>query len=444
LAAQTDLRSAVPSLVGITAFIILILAFISYVGEKIRLAWSPAVIIAVAFLIRLFFLFRPPELSDDIYRYLWDGLQTLNAHNPYGEAPFDIPGHAEIYTRLFAHINHPDMITIYPPAAQLSFATGAYFGNILGIKALLFTIDISTCLLLIRLLSSLNVPSWRSVLYAWHPLPVIEIASSGHIDGVGILFLLLVILLLLKGSSVNTPHTGQGPTLSSQKKSVLALLAGVSFAFASLVKLFPFIFLPGLLVLAKKRQRIIFAVGFIFGSAALILPFLPEITNMFGSLNRYLQNWEFSGFLFRLLRELTSSGSIARLILSSLFLPITFLLYLNLWNKRFRVYLDDNADDFMCAVKTFYLITMTFLLLTTTLYPWYVLTLVALFPFTAGAAGIVFSWAVFLSYRVLIAYTYSGQWTEDNITAALIFLAPVVAFLLVAAAKKLTVEKVHA
>ena len=443
LAAQQDLRKAIPILVGITALIILTLAFISYIEERTRtVLWSPTVIIAVAILIRLLFLLRPPELSDDIYRYLWDGLQTLNAHNPYAAAPSGIPGHAKLYNRLFAHINHPDLITIYPPAAQLSFATGAYFGGtILGIKALLFAIDISTCLLLLRLLSYLNLPSWRSVLYAWHPLPVIEITSSGHIDGVGIFFFLLVIFLLLKGSPANTSHSEQGGTLSSFKKASPALLAGISFAFASLIKLFPLIFLPAFLMLVKKRFRIVFAAGFMFGSASLILPFLPGITNMFGTLNLYLQSWEFSGFLFRLLRELTSSGSIARLMLSSFFLPVTFFLYRNLWNKRYRVYRDENADDFMYTIKTFYLITMTFLLLTTTFYPWYVLTLVALFPFAGGSAGIVLSWAVFLSYSVLIAYTYSGQWMEDDTTAALIFLAPVLTFLLVATARKLMREK---
>lgn len=442
LAVQTDLRSAIPLLVGITAFLIIILAFVSYIAKKTQIVlWSPTVIITVAVLIRLFFLFRPPELSDDIYRYLWDGLQTLKAQNPYSAAPSDIRRHAEIYTHLFAHINHPELITIYPPVAQLSFAIGACFGGtILGIKALLLAVDIATCFLLLRILSSLNMPLWRSVLYAWHPLPVIEIASSGHIDGVGIFFFLLVIFLLLKES----PAKEQGRISPFSKKAGSALLAGISLAFAALVKLFPLIFLPGFLMLVKKRMRLIFAFGFIFGSAVLIFPFLPELTNLFGTLNLYVQNWEFSGFLFRLLRNLTSSGSLTRVTLFFFFLSGTLFLYLNLWNKRFRVHSDQNADDFMYSVKTFYLTTMTFLLLTTTLYPWYVLTLVALFPFTAGAAGIVLSWTVFLSYRVLIAYTYSGHWIEDDITPALIFLAPVVAFLLVAAARKLTRQKSQA
>ena len=129
LAAQQDLRREIPLLVGTTAVIILILVFIFFVGRKIQITWSPWFIIAVAVAIRLPFLFRPPELSDDIYRYLWDGFQILNGHNPYAASPSNIPRHAEFYNGLFAHINHPDLITIYPPAAQLSFATGATKGS---------------------------------------------------------------------------------------------------------------------------------------------------------------------------------------------------------------------------------------------------------------------------------------------------------------------------
>ncbi len=225
------------------------------------------------------------------------------------------------------------------------------------------------------------------------------------------------------------------------RKAVLALLAGVSFAFAVLVKLFPFIFLPGFLMLVKKRVRTIFTIGFILGFTVLILPFLPEITNLFGTLNRYCTGLGVFRFSLPSIKKADFFRKFARLMLLFFFLCGTLFLYFNLWNKRFRVHHDENTDDFLHVIKTFYFVTITFLLLTTTLYPWYVLTLVAFLPFTVGAAGIVLSWAVFLSYRVLIAYTYSGRWIEDDFTPALIFLAPVASFLLVAAARKLTRQK---
>src|SRR6266568_2250890 len=76
--------------------------------------WSAGFILAVALLLRLPFLIRPAELSDDIYRYLWDGLQTLSGSNPYAAAPANVhPTHAaaEGVRRL---VNHAELVTIYP------------------------------------------------------------------------------------------------------------------------------------------------------------------------------------------------------------------------------------------------------------------------------------------------------------------------------------------
>jgi hypothetical protein len=54
------------------------------------------------------------------------------------------------------------------------------------------------------------------------------------------------------------------------------------------------------------------------------------------------------------------------------------------------------------VIKALYAVTIVFLFLTPTLYPWYALYLVSFLPFTAGAAGLILTWSVFLSYRVLI------------------------------------------
>jgi hypothetical protein len=126
LAMQSDLALAFRTLAGGTAVVAGSLTVILYAGERGEVGWSPAVIIILAAVFRILFLFRPPDLSDDIYRYLWDGLQTLNGHNPYAAAPSAIPHHDETSRSLLALINHPDLVTIYPPGAQLVFAGGTW------------------------------------------------------------------------------------------------------------------------------------------------------------------------------------------------------------------------------------------------------------------------------------------------------------------------------
>ncbi len=91
LAVQPDLRPAIPLLAGVTAFMTVLLALVLYLGEQGEVSLTPAVILGVALLLRIFFLFNPPQLSDDVYRYLWDGATILSGNSPYAAAPACIP-----------------------------------------------------------------------------------------------------------------------------------------------------------------------------------------------------------------------------------------------------------------------------------------------------------------------------------------------------------------
>ncbi|MDY6853286.1 MAG: hypothetical protein SWO11_01065 [Thermodesulfobacteriota bacterium] len=66
LAAQADLRHALPIMLGVTAVVIGFLCFTVYVGEKGYVKWSPGFVLTLTLIFGLLFLFRQPELSDDI------------------------------------------------------------------------------------------------------------------------------------------------------------------------------------------------------------------------------------------------------------------------------------------------------------------------------------------------------------------------------------------
>jgi len=415
--------------------------------------WSPGIVIIIAATLRLLFLFRQPELSDDIYRYVFDGLQSLMGHNPYAMAPADIAQETEELAYLVLNVNHSHLVTIYPPAAQLIFAMGtALGGGVLGFKALLVTMDLATCVMILRLLSFLGLPPWRAAIYAWHPLPVLEIAASGHIDGACILFLLLTLLLLVsqpsfsfsKSQLTTTRHSG-GMRL---KRTVLHLFAGLTFTCAVFVKLIPLILLPGFLFIFRVRGRALFFMGILVGATLLTLPFLPDVRNMLDTLSIYVQNWEFAGFGYRTLRRVTSSGDVARYLLASGFIISMTFLYVGLYRKMWKSPCKDDKrrrfqssgldpspknttrEAFFPVIKTLYSIIMAYLLLTPALHPWYALYLVCLLPFVPGPAGLALSWSVFLSYQVLIPYNILGEWVENDVTSFMIWVAPVTAFLL--------------
>ena len=160
---QPDLRLAVPEMVASTAVITMLLAAALYFGEKQRITWSPATILAIAAVARLLFLFRSPELSDDIYRYLWDGLTLLGERNPYAAAPAAVQSTSGALAVLQRMVNHSGLVTIYPPAAQLVFAAGALpGGGVIGIKALLVLFDLGSCFLILRLLATFRLPAWMA------------------------------------------------------------------------------------------------------------------------------------------------------------------------------------------------------------------------------------------------------------------------------------------
>ncbi len=69
--------------------------------------------------------FAPPTLSDDIYRYLWDGRVQMAGINPYNYPPNDA-NLAHLKTEDWEGINHKHIRTIYPPLAQTIFAVGAF------------------------------------------------------------------------------------------------------------------------------------------------------------------------------------------------------------------------------------------------------------------------------------------------------------------------------
>jgi hypothetical protein len=419
LALQPELRLAVPLLIGSTAAMAIISVTTVYLSQQRKIVWSASFIMATALLLRVMFVTAEPQLSDDIYRYIWDGSNILQGVNPYSAAPSAVKpsgGTAAIHS----HINHPQYITIYPPGAQIFFAAGAAAGSsTTGFKTLLVLLDLSLCWILIMLLKKLEMPIYLALLYAWNPLPVLEIAASGHIDGAGLLMLGCSIYLII---TTRLSKSGTG------HNRLTILLAGVLLASAGLVKLFPFVFAPLLFLLVPCGSRRYFSAGFAAALTLLIVPFLPQLTNMFSSLDTYARNWEFAGFAFSTLRRLTGSGLTARIILAGAFLLTVSVILLRFARsiKQCETPLQEATE----CLKACYSVTMALLMLTPTLQPWYALTLALFLPFCAGSAGLVLCWVVFLTYQVQIPYFILGQWLENPLVTAAVFMAPVTAYIL--------------
>jgi hypothetical protein len=421
LAALPDLRPAVPEMLGITALIVCCLSLLVALEERGRTISSPAVILLFAAAFRLLFLLPGPQLSDDLYRYLLDGRQLASGRNPYALSPQAAAREDAGLRPLVAKVNHPRLVTVYPPAAQVLFAVGASLGGATGIKLLFIGLDLLCIGLMMRLLSACNLPVHRVRLYAWHPLPVLEIASSGHVDGAGLLLLFAALCLLGAG------ETGRK---TAEAGRAVFFWSGFLFAAAVLVKLFPIVYFPLCLCLVRKGRRGAFTSGAAVAATLLILAFCPDIAGSLATLKTYAATWEFSGLLFQLLRGLLSSGARARIVLGILFGTWALLCYRYAANTgRIEGKAIGSQARLTPVLTACYRIALAFLLFTPTLHPWYGLYMLALLPFSPGPAGWVLSWSILLGYRVLIPFFLLGKWVEGGGVPALIWGGPALAAL---------------
>ncbi len=110
----------------------LAISFIPYAGSLVvsrslpRL--SPLRLAALALLFGAPLVLAPPLLSDDLYRYLWEGRIWLEGFNPYQLAPDD-PALAPLRDEVWLKINNRPIGSIYPPLSQLLFLFAAWVGG---------------------------------------------------------------------------------------------------------------------------------------------------------------------------------------------------------------------------------------------------------------------------------------------------------------------------
>ncbi len=158
--------------------------------------WPLALILGLALLPRLVLLSSTPALSDDLYRYIWDGKVAAAGLDPYRYAP-DAPELAHLRDPLWEPVNQKSQRTPYPPAAQLVFAATYRLApdSVKAQQVVATLADLLTIGALLLLLRRLGLPRERVLLYAWSPLPMLHFAHSAHNDALMLAPLLLALAL---------------------------------------------------------------------------------------------------------------------------------------------------------------------------------------------------------------------------------------------------------
>jgi hypothetical protein len=180
-------------------------------------------IFGVAVLLRLVLLFIEPLLSTDIYRYVWDGRVQAAGINPYRYVPADAAVAALRDRAIYPHVDKADYaVTIYPPIAQIFFLLVTRVSEgVTMMKLSLVGCEAVTVLTIWSLLKQLGKPVTRIVAYLWLPLPMWEIANSGHVDALMVALMMLGIWLALRAK----PLCGAAAVALAALAKPLALLA---------------------------------------------------------------------------------------------------------------------------------------------------------------------------------------------------------------------------
>ncbi|MGY3622568.1 hypothetical protein [Bradyrhizobium sp. USDA 10063] len=161
-------------------------------------------VLGLGIALRICALLFDPLLSTDIYRYVWDGKVQAAGINPYRYVPAD---DALAFLRdgtIFPHINRADTaVTIYPPVAQFFFFIVTRIGEgVTTMRLALLGCESVTVTLIMLLLRRMNRPVTRVIAYLWHPLPLWEIANSGHVDALMVALMLLGLWVALTGHAL--------------------------------------------------------------------------------------------------------------------------------------------------------------------------------------------------------------------------------------------------
>jgi len=363
-------------------------------------------ILAVAALIfRVLFLFAIPNLSQDFYRFIWDGRMLLQGFNPYLSLPevWITQGNApiiqaqELYEGMGAL--NGSHYTNYPPISQLCYTIAALFagksiiGSAMALRVLIILADIGTFFFGKKILKALKLPEKQIFWYVLNPFIIIELTGNLHFEAVMIFFIIWSLYLLQKG---------------------YWYWAAIALGLSVSVKLIPLLFLPLFLqkfivgdqgYLDKKSLK--FGLPKLIGFYGITLitvlitfaPFLSVefILNFKKTITLWFQNFEFNASIYFVIRWIgyqvvgwniiETAGKILPMI------TILVLLLLTFFRKN---------NTTIQLISAMVIGICSYYFFSTTVHPWYIAVPLSLCVFTRYKFPIAWSFVIILSYTAYL------------------------------------------
>lgn len=400
---QHDWKSHVPEFIALALVAGALYLIGVYLVARFTLgAAALLIIIGSALIFRAFLLPLNPSLSEDVYRYQWEGrVQRLHL-NPYTVFPA-VPA-----LRQLEDPEHPletarSTPTLYPPLSEAAFS---WVETIPAYKRLFTGLDLASLGVLLLTLAVLKQPLHRVLAYAWNPTVLVSFAMCGHHDSLAVFTLLMANFFIL----AHKP-----------------LVSTVFLALSTLSKLFPVLLLPAFVaatcrVSPGNRARHpsgrldppawVYVVTFAATAAIAYLPYLGAGWKLFRGLSDYAAGWEANDSVFRLM--VLAGNSKAQAELTAAVLVLALVAYI--LKKRIE------------PLRASLLVTAGVVLLSPNAFPWYFTWSIPFLCFYPNVAWLLMSTSAVLAYSPVVAYAAGQSYRDSTLILALEY-APVLLWL---------------
>ncbi|WP_418499740.1 mannosyltransferase [Flagellimonas sp.] len=378
--------------------------------------WNFNFLLVIGILFRLVFLMAEPNLSQDFFRFIWDGELIKNGINPYLHTPDQLmeQGNVPIANadELYAGMSELNAkhYSNYPPVNQLFFALaallggGSILGSIIVMRLSIILADLGILYFGRKLLQNLNLANHMAFWYFLNPLVIIELTGNLHFEGIMLFFFVWSLYLISKNQM---------------------LWAAPVYALSIMVKLVPLLLLPMFLKYLGIKKSIAF---YSLASVSCVLILYPFYSSFFidhysETVGLWFSNFEFNASVYNVVKKIAVEHYEAKpwelietygsMIIKAM-IAIVLLIALLRKNQKLQTVI----TSMMLALACYYF-------LSSTVHPWYVVFLLGIAIFTEYKFVLVWSFAVILSY-----YAYTNPDYKENLWLLAIEYILVIGFFL--------------
>lgn len=382
------------------------------VGRQIR-GRSYWILFGWAILFRFALVFALPTLTDDFYRFVWDGRLWIGGISPFAYTPSQLVNGASglilpkgITLQLYECLNSPDYYTVYPPLCQGVFGFAVWLfplnvhGAVVAMKCFICLCEVLSLILLHRLARLWGLSAAVVVLlYALFPPTIVELTGNLHFEAAMITGLLATLYCLALWARNPAHYTA-------------LFFAGLAMAWAIFAKLLPLLFVPLLFVWCWHKSRnfalqtrvsLVLGFGMMLGIGGAFGIFLNAdmLLALQKSTTLYFQYFEFNASVYYVLRALGYALVGYNLIaLVGKLLAIGVVVFTCWLSWQYR------AVEVQQLPRAMMFMLVGYFLLSPIVHPWYLLPIVVLSVFTPVRYPFVWSALSVLSYHTYIQMPY--------------------------------------